>query len=142
MRASSTLIAAATAALLATGCGDSTSPKANEFAGRYSLFSFDGSTLPLTLYEDQTIKLTLQSGALTLNTDKTFVEEIHIDVAANGFPSPAELLTCNGTFVRSGNSFTMTSTASNQCEAGTVTGVLSGKTLTVDDQGQVLVFKR
>ena len=142
MRASSTLIAVATAALLATGCGDSTGPKANDFAGRYGLFSLDGSTLPLTLYEDQTIKLTLQSGALTLKSDNTFVEEIHIDVAANGFPSPAELLTCNGTFVRSGNTFTMASTASDQCDAYTATGVLSGKTLTVDDQEQVLVFKR
>ena len=142
MRITARLVAILTTAVIAGACGDSTSPKGNDFAGRYALFSLDGSTLPLTLYEDPTIRLTLQSGALTLNTDKTFIEEVHVDVAANGFPTPPELLTCNGTFVRSGNTFTMTSTASDQCDAYTATGVLSGKTLTVDDQGQVLVFKR
>ena len=141
MRTRTTLLAAATVALLASGCGgDSTGPLI--YAGRYGLVSVDGGTLPLTLYEDQTLKLTVTDGALTLNTNNSFVEEVRIDVEANGFPAPPELLTCNGTFQRAGNSFTLTSTASDNCDASTATGTLSGKTLTVNDQGQVLVFRR
>ena len=143
MRTRTTLLAVATMALLAAGCGgDSTGPNGLLFAGRYGLVSVDGATLPLTLYEDQTLKLTVTEGALTLNTNNRFVEEVRSDVEANGFPAPPELLTCNGTFQRSGNSFTMTSTASENCDASTATGTLSGKTLTVNDQGQVLVFRR
>ena len=141
MRIGTTLVALAVTASIA-GCGDSTSPKANDFVGRYNLIWVDGKTVPLTLYEDQTLKLTVLSGALTLKTGNTFVEEVRIDVEANGFPAPPELLTCNGTFQRRGNTFTMTSKASDQCDANTATGVLAGNTLTVTDQDQVLVFRR
>lgn len=143
MRTRATFLAVATVALLATGCGgDSTGPKDLAFAGRYGLVSVDGATLPLILFEDQTLKLTVTDGALTLNTNNRFVQEVRIDVEANGFPAPPELLSCNGTFQRSGNSFTLTSTASENCDVSTATGTLNGKTLTVNDQDQVLVFRR
>lgn len=142
MRTRATILAA-TVALLATGCGgDSTGPKGLAFAGRYGLVSVDGGTLPLIIFEDQTLKLTVTDGALTLNTNNSFVEEVQIDVEANGFPAPPERLSCNGTFQRNGNNFTLTSTASENCDASTATGTLSGTTLTVNDQDQVLVFRR
>jgi hypothetical protein len=138
-----TFLAVAAMALITSGCGsDSTGPMDLLRLGRYRLVSVDGETLPLTLYDDPTLKLTVTSGALTLNSNNSFTEEVHIDVVANGFPAAPELLTCNGTFERSGNSFTMTSTASDECDASTATGTLSGNTLTVDDEGQVLVFRR
>jgi len=138
-----TLLAVATMALIATGCGgDSTGPKDPGFLGRYGLVSVDGETLPLTLYDDPTLKLTVTSGALTLGSNNSFTEEVHIDVVADGLPSAPELLSCSGTFQRSGNSFTMTVPASDNCDASTATGTLAGNTMTVDDGGQVLVFRR
>jgi hypothetical protein len=142
MRINGTLAAIAALAVIATGCGDSTGPKTPEFVGRYGLVTLDGATLPLVLYDDQTIKLTLTGAAITLDAKNTFTEEVRIAVETNGFPAPSQQLTCNGTFERSGNNFTMTSTESDECDASTATGVLDGNTLTVDDQGQVLVFRR
>lgn len=137
------ILAVATMALIATGCGDdSTGPKGLAYLGRYGLVSVDSETLPLTLFDDPALKLTVTAGALTLDANNSFTEEVHIDVVTNGIPATPELLTCKGTFERSGNSFTMTSTASDNCEASTATATLSGRTLTVDDQGQLLVFRR
>lgn len=139
---SALLLLSAAASLAGAGCGDSTGPKALNFTGRYPLVSVDGATLPLVLYDDPTLKLTLTEGALTLNANATFTEDVRIDVVANGFPSAPELLSCGGSYERNGNSFTLTGTATENCDASTATGTLSGRTLTVDDQGQILVFQR
>jgi hypothetical protein len=143
MRIHATLVALATAAVVVTGCGgDSTSPKPVSHVGRYALISVDGATLPLVLYDQPALKLTVTEGALTLNADNTFIEEVHIDVVANGFPAPPELLSCSGTYHKNGNSFTMTSTATTNCDAGTVTGTLNNNTLTVAGPNETLVFRR
>jgi hypothetical protein len=143
MRIRSTLGAIALAAAVTAGCGgdgNGTSPLG--YLGRYGLVSVDGAVLPLTVYDTPTLKLTVTSGATTLNADNTFVEDIHIDVVANGFPGAPEVGTCTGTFQRSGNTVTMTSVASETCVGGTSTGMLNGKTLTVDIDGSTLVFRR
>jgi hypothetical protein len=143
MRIRSTLLTLATAAVVVTGCGgDSTAPKALSHVGRYALVSVNGATLPLILYEQLTLKLTVTEGALTLKPDNTFTEDIRIDVVANGYPTSPKLLSCDGTYARTGNSFTMTSTATENCDAGTAIGTLDSNTLTVTDENETLVFRR
>ena len=144
MRRTRTLLTAMAMALVATACGgDSTGPKELAWAGRYGLVSVDGETLPLTLVDDPTLKLTLTEGALTLNANSTFTQEVTVAVVANGFPSPAQRLSCGGSYTRSGNTFTLTGTETLQCSGMTATGVLNGNTFTVsDDQGETLVFRR
>ena len=143
MRRRTTLLAAAAMALIATGCSDSTAPKNLAHVGRYGLVSVDGETLPLTLVDDPTLKLTLTEGALTLNANSTFTEEVTLDVVANGFPAAPERLSCGGRYTRSGNTFTLTGNETANCSGMTATGVLDGNTMTVsDDQGETLVFRR
>ena len=143
MRRTTTLLAAAAMALIAAGCSDSTAPKELAHVGRYGLVSVDGETLPLTLVDDPTLRLTLTEGALTLNANSTFTQEVTVAVVANGFPSPAQRLSCGGSYTRSGNTFTLTGTETLQCSGMTATGVLNGNTFTVsDDQGETLVFRR
>lgn len=143
MRIHSTLFALATAALVATGCGDSTAPKPVSHVGRYALISVDGQTLPLVLINELTFKLTVTEGALTLKSDNTFLQEVKIDVIDNGAPAPSELLSCGGTYQRNGNNFTLTSTATQNCDAGTATGTLNNNTLTISDEsGSTLIFRR
>lgn len=144
MRIHSTLAALATAALVATGCGgDSTGPKPLSHVGRYALVSVDGQTLPLVLIDELTLKLTVTEGALTLNPNNTFLQEVKIDVIENGASAPSELLSCGGTYRRSGNSFTLTSTATENCDSSTATGTLNNNTLTIaDESGATLIFRR
>lgn len=143
MRRTTTLLAAAAIAFVATGCGDSTGPTALAHVGRYGLVSVDGETLPLTLVDDPTLTLTLTEGALVLNANFTFTQEVTIAVVANGFPAAPEQLSCGGTYRRSGNTFTMTGDETENCSGMTATGILDGNTLTVsDDQGETLVFRR
>lgn len=138
-----TFLAAAAMALIAAGCSDSTGPNALAFLGRYRLVSLDGATLPLTLVDVPALKVTLTEGALTLNANSTFAQEVTLDVVANGFPAAPERLSCGGTYRRSGNTFTMTGNETEECSGMTATGVLDGNTLTVsDDQGETLVFRR
>lgn len=143
MRIHSTLLALATAAVVATGCGgDSTGPNPLSHLGRYALISVDGAQLPLTLFDDPTLKLTVTEGSLTLDAN-TFTQEVKIDVVANGFPAPPELLSCGGTYKRNGNTLTFTSTATDECDAGTATGTLNNNTITIaDESGSTLVFRR
>ena len=61
-----------------------------------------------------------------------------IDLAANGY-SVQMFFNGSGT---AGNTVNLTGVASPGCEATTATGTLSGNTLTVEDQGSVIIFQR
>jgi hypothetical protein len=142
MRRTATLFRAAALALIAAGCSDSNAPKDLTY-GRYGLVSVDGQTLPVTLVDDPTLKLTLTEGALTLNANSTFTQSATLATATNGFPAAPVQLSCSGTFTRSGSTFTLTGNETARCSGVTATGVLDGSTFTVtDDQGETLVFKR
>jgi hypothetical protein len=143
MKLRSISLAAAAATLVITGCGsDSTAPNGVDHLGRYGLVSVDGTTLPIALFDTPTLKLTLASGAWTLNADSTFVEEVRIEVVANGFPAPPELGVCSGTYHRDGNSFAMTAAASETCVGGSSTATSDGRTFTAAVGGSTLVFRR
>lgn len=143
MRMRSTYLALAAAALVAAGCGsDSTAPSSTRFVGRYGLVSVDGSALPLIVFDTPALRLTVTSGALTLNANNTFAEEIRLDVEANGFPEAPELPVCTGTYQRNGNTFSLNSTPTGECSGGAATATLDGNTLTLSEDGSTLVFRR
>lgn len=143
MRIHSTLLALATSALVATGCGggDANAPD-NSHVGRYALESVDGARLPITVVDDPGYALTLSAGAITLNANNSFVQTITLEWVIDDQPEPPETLSCGGTYQRSGTSFTMSSTASADCDAATFTAKLNGNVLTIDNEGSELVFRR
>ena len=142
MRITLPVLALATAALVATGCGGDSNAPNTSHVGSYALESVDGARLPITIYEDSTFKLTLTRGALALNANNSFVETVRVEVIANGQAAQSENISCGGSYRRNGSTVTMTVTATADCDAATVTGTLSGNVLTVSDQGTVLVFRR
>ena len=143
MRVHSAFFVVTAATLLVTGCGgDSAGPDSQSYLGSYALVSVDGATLPITVLDTPTLKLTVAAGAWTLKPDNTFSEEIRTDVTANGFPIAPEFGICLGTYQRNGNTFTMTATRSNSCTGGVSTGTLDGRTLSVSIDGSTLVFRR
>lgn len=142
MRRMKALLTAVTLTLIATGCGDSTAPK-DSALGRYGLVSVDGQLLPVTLIDEPSLAITLTEGALTLNANSTFTEDVTIAVVTNGFPSAPQRYSCGGAYSRSGNTITLAGNETANCSGMTATGVVDGKTITVsDDQGETLVFRR
>jgi len=142
MRMTTTILALAATILSVAGCSDSNAPTP-AVAGRYGLVSVNDQPIMLTLVDTPTLKVTVTDGALTLRANSTFTHELTLAVIANGFPGPAQQLSCGGTYSRSGNTLTMTGNETEQCSGITATGVLDGRTLTVsDDQGERLVFRR
>lgn len=142
MRIATTLLALAATATIATGCNDSNAPDLVHI-GRYDLVSVDGETLPLVLVDDLSLKLTVTSGGLTLRSKGRFSQDITLEVVAGGQPASTEHLSCDGTYERSGDSFTFVGQESENCSGMTATGTIDGNTLTVsDDQGETLVFRR
>lgn len=136
------LLALAVATFAFAACGSDSNAPDTSHVGRYALLSIDGDPLPITVDDGTTTTLTLQSGSLTLNAGGTFVQTLDIDVEINGQIAPTQHLSCNGNYTRRGNTINLTAAAGGMCEAGTLTGTLSGNTLTVDDQGSVAVFQR
>jgi len=142
MRIHATLLALATTALFATGCSDSNAPNTN-YVGRYGLVSVDGQPLPITVVDDPTLTLTLTDGGLTLKSNNAYTLDVSYSVATGGIPAAPQQVSCDGTYQRSGNTFTLTGAESEECSGPTATGVLDGNTLTVtDDTGEILVFRR
>ena len=142
MRITTTMLALAATALFATGCHDSNAPTASDM-GRYGLQSLNGQPLPLKIIDEPALTVTLTQGALTLNANSTFTQDVALAVAAEGYPNASQSVSCSGTYSRSGNDFTLTGTETAECSAMTATGVLDGRTFTVsDDQGETLVFRR
>jgi hypothetical protein len=145
MRIHSRLAAFAAATVLLAACGgsDSNAPD-NSHVGVYALVSVDGETLPVTIADEPGLLVTLTEGAMTLNANNTFALTTRFEAVVNGEPIPPGFTNCNGSYRRSGNTITLTSTGTEECDAVTTTGTLSGdgNTLTVNDQGSVAVFKR
>jgi hypothetical protein len=73
MRIPRRILVFALAALAASGCSDSNAPDAS-FVGSYALISVDGETLPLSIIDQPSLVVTLQSSSLLLNANKTFTQ--------------------------------------------------------------------
>ena len=142
MRIPLPLIALATAALVATGCGGDSNAPDTSHVGTYALESVDGARLPITIFDDSTMKVTLTQGSLALNANNSFLETVRLELITGGQAAPPETISCGGTYRRSGSTVTLTATQTADCDASTATATLSGPVLTVTDQGTLLVFRR
>jgi hypothetical protein len=143
MRFPRTLLSLVAATVVATACsGDSNAPD-NSFVGSYGLISVNGEPLPITIIDQPGLTLTLSSGSMILNANNSFTQTITLATVVDGAAAPPEQLSCTGSYTRSGNSFTLTAPASDDCSGDTLTGTRDGNTLTFsDDTGETLVFRR
>lgn len=143
MRISRRLMVFLSAALLAGACGGDANAPNSAFLGRYALILLDGQPLPLTIIDQPSLVVAIHDDTLTLNANKSFTNAVNLSSIVDGVAAPLQHLSCTGTYTRSGNSFTLTTVASEDCSGDTLTGTLDGNTLTVqEDTGEILVFRR
>jgi hypothetical protein len=100
------------AALVAVACGgDSTSPTATLSAGTYTLKSIAGRPLPVVLGQGSP-SLAIVADSLTIANDEAWSEVTAVQVTQNG-QTMTNVTDDNGTWVRSGNTLTLTSVHTN-----------------------------
>ena len=141
MRQTRTIVALAAATIAFAACSDSNAPDMSH-VGLYEMVSVDGDPLPVTVYDLPNDMLQVTEGSLTLKANNSFVESVTLVQTIDGVVGPGEPLTCAGHYTRRGNTVTMTSPETDSCAGGSVTGTLSGSTLTVDYDGTTVVFSR
>ena len=140
MRPSRVLVAFAAIFALA-GCSDSNAPDTSHI-GLYQMVSVDGDPLPATVFDARNNMLQVTEGSLALEANNSFVESVALVQTIDGVVGPGESLSCAGHYTRRGNTVTMTSPETDSCAGGSVTGTLSGSTVTVDYDGTTVVFSR
>jgi hypothetical protein len=123
---------AAAAALSACGTDSSTEPTV---FGTYSVISVNGQPLPRTTQEGP-LSFTEISGTVVLKSDFTYTATFVGSATIGGQTTPATD-TSNGTFTLSGSTITFV-------EAGVIeaVGTISGDTMTVTSDGEIIVLKR
>ena len=141
MRPRHTLLAVAALTFTIAACGDSNAPDMSH-VGLYDMLSVDGDPLPVTVYDVPNNMLQVTEGSLALKANNSFVESVTLVQTLDGVVGPGEPLSCTGHYTRRGNTVTMTSPETDSCAGGSVTGTLSGSTLTVDYDGTTVVFSR
>jgi hypothetical protein len=100
---------AASIALMACG-GGVTTPSTPLVAGVYSLSSINGAALPFLLqFVDDSNLVEFQGGAVTINTDGSFVDSASIHITQTGADS-TENDVATGSWKQNGNTITFTPT--------------------------------
>lgn len=120
----------------ATACNDATGLD-NSYVGTYTLRSIDGDAVPITVYDDGTEYARITGGTLIFNDDQTFTTSLDINYGIDG-REQNESEWIGGTFTRSGRSFTLTDGLGDSYVA-TWNG---SDTMTINDEGVVIVFRR
>ena len=124
------LIALATLALFA-GCEDSLGPDSNE-VGTYDLRTVNGNTLPAPFFSVEVL-----SASVELNADGSFRTRNTIRGKDNLGAIVVQNDSDAGSYVRTGNTVTLTSTLGHVTVAR-----YAGPTLTVDEQSVVMIYRR
>lgn len=132
------------ALLAATGClivacgSDFASPDIGTAVGTWSLSTYDGGPLPVTLSQNALGKVEFMDDALTLTSDLKYTETGHLRATpTNGTPSTTAQGDV-GTYRNDGGAVTLTSTAGNGVDVGTIVGTK----MTIIFQGHRLVYLR
>lgn len=103
------LLAGTCIALAACG-GGVTTPSTPLVAGVYNLSSINGASLPFLLqFVDDSNLVEFQGGAVTINTDGTFVDSASFQITQTGADS-TENDVATGSWKQSGNTITFTPT--------------------------------
>ena len=129
-----------TATLIGCGGDDSNAPSASH-VGTYRLSTVGGSPVPVTVAVG-TEQVVVQSGRITLDASRSFVQETTVQVTIGGFIPVVQTVECSGSYQLSGTTITFTGLSGEFCEGGSETGTLSGNTLTVTLEGFSAVFTR
>lgn len=96
-----------------TACGDDepSGPGAS-VAGAYNLSTINGDAVPATVYEGSELgfyyKVEVLSGLLTLRANGTFDDVTTIRETEGNNPPESSVVEASGTFVREGNTLTLT----------------------------------
>lgn len=121
------------------GCGDDDGPSGSaSIAGNYVLQSIDGDPVPSTIIQLPDYLLEVTQGSLTVNANNTWSASVTFREDDDGTIT-VETDTDGGTYTRTNNSVSFTSTQGGVDAAGSI----SGSTLTVtDEDGFVYIFRR
>ena len=131
-RARLTSLAALVLALaggLLTACGDleiTTGPFGISIFGTYALETVNGSSLPFVVFQVGDDEIEITAASVRLNSDNTYSTSFTFSLSEDG---PVTTATEDGTFSVTGTTIEFTDSA------GTFTGSISGKTLTIIDEG-------
>lgn len=125
-------------ALFATACDSTTEPDPNAHVGTYALVSVDGASLPAPFGVEDGLTLTVLSGSLTLNADRTASFSIRFR-ATQGTFSVEETESGTGTYSRTGTSITV---QFDDGESETLAYDEEDDELTLTSEGTVLVFRK
>jgi hypothetical protein len=118
---------------------DSTSPpKPRGVAGAYGLASLNGQVLPAVLGQNDTAKVELLSGGVSLQNDGTFIDGVVLRVT---LPSGVTVQgdTIRGGYMMSGKTLMLAPSDGSNAYFMTVT---DEHTLTEDDIGFLIVYRR
>jgi len=134
------LLFAAAGAVASVGCAsESTSPpKPRGIVGAYALASLNGQILPAILGQNDTAKVEILSGGVSLLSDGTFVDGVVLRVT---LPSGVSVQgdTIRGGFLTSGATLMLSPSDGSNAYFMTVT---DEHTLTEDDIGYLIVYRR
>jgi hypothetical protein len=130
------LLVAALALVSACGGGDDPTSPNDSFAGTYTLRTINGSNLPYTVVQVGADKLEITDDAITLNDGGTWTESGHYRETENGVVTTTSIVDA-GTYTRTGTAITLASPTT-----GTVSGTVSGGTLTVSLEGLSAVYRK
>ena len=119
---------------LLAGCGNPTGPEA--IAGNYTLRTINGQDLPFTI-EAALLdgKIELAAGSLRINSDNTFSLSLTLATTEGG-TTTSETETTTGAYTLNETAITLTS------DGETVTGSITGNTLTLIDEGLTFVYQK
>ncbi len=114
----------------ATAAADTT--KRQDIVGTYTLVSINGNALPYTMtHEPPGVSVT--SGTFTINADGT-CNSMMVFVPPSGQTMSRQV---GATWARNGSKLTMTWQG-----AGMTTGVIEGDMFTMDNEGQLLAYRK
>ena len=124
---------------LMIACGsDSTSPANATAVGTWSLSTYDGGPLPVTIIQNAAGKVEFVDDVLALTSDHKYIETGHLRATpASGSPSTTTQGDV-GTYTDVNGTVTLTSTAGNGVDVGTIVGTK----MTIVFQGHTLVYSR
>jgi len=125
--------------LAAFACGgdDSTTPTQASVAGTWTLQTINGSPLPFTVATSPA-KIEWLSSVVNVSSNGTWTSSLQVRTTVSGQATTATS-TDGGTYTLSGNNVAILSnTAGSTAQAGTI----NGNTLTLAQQGFVLVYTK